>query len=272
LIDQDARDRRGSPDRFGYEWEAYSDIRPEYEEQFRRWTVHLAPGDWRGRSFLDVGCGMGRNSYWPMTYGACEGCAVDIDERSLASARRNLARFPAVQIMRSSAYDLPFADRFDLAFAIGVIHHLEDPARALHGMARAVKPGGQVLIWVYGRDGNRWLVSVLDPLRAALFSHMPIALVHHLSLYPAAMLWLALKLGLRPGDYFKLLARFKFAHLRSIVFDQMLPRIAHYWPRERVAELMAEAGLEDVKIASVNGMSWSAIGTRPPQANPMAGS
>jgi SAM-dependent methyltransferase len=174
--------------------------------------------------------------------------------------------------MRSSAYDLPFADRFDLAFAIGVIHHLEDPVRALQGMARAVKPGGQVLIWVYGRDGNRWLVSALDPLRRALFSHMPIALVHHLSLYPAAVLWLALQLGLRPGDYFKLLARFKFAHLRSIVFDQMLPRIAHYWARERVAELMAQAGLEDVKIASVNGMSWSAVGTRPPQPNPIAGS
>ncbi len=100
-------------------------------------------------------------------------------------------------------------------------------------------------------------------MRRALFSHMPIAVVHHLSLYPAALLWLALQLGLRPGDYFKLLARFKFAHLRSIAFDQMLPRIAHYWPREKVAELMREAGLEDVKIASVNGMSWSAIGTRP---------
>src|SRR6266851_6083253 len=149
LIDQAARDLRGSPDRFGYEWGAYAEIRPEYEEQFRRWTVHLAPRDWTGRSFLDVGCGMGRNSFWPMTYGACEGCAVDIDERSLASARRNLARFPAIEVMR------------------------------------------------------------------------------------------------------------------SIAFDQMLPRIAHYWPRERVAELMTEAGLEDVRIASVNGMSWSAIGARP---------
>jgi SAM-dependent methyltransferase len=270
LIDQHVRDRRGSPDRFGYEWEAYAEIRPEYEEQFRRWTVHLTPGDWRRKSFLDVGCGMGRNSYWPMTYGAGEGCAVDIDERSLASARRNLAPFPSVQIMRSSAYDLPFTDRFDLAFAIGVIHHLEDPLRALQMMARAVKPGGRVLIWVYGRDGNRWLVSVLDPLRRALFSRMPIALVHHLSLYPAALLWLGLNLGLRPGEYFKLLARFKFAHLRSIVFDQMLPRIAHYWPREKVAELMIAAGLVDVQIASVNGMSWSAIGTRPPQATPQS--
>jgi len=43
----------------------------------------------------------------------------------------------------------------------------------------------------------------------------------------------------------------------------MLPRIAHYWPREAVAGLMAQAGLEDVRIAAVNGMSWSAIGTKP---------
>src|ERR1051325_100758 len=47
-----ARDFAGSPDRFGYEWAAYAEILPEYEEQYRRWTVHLAPDDWRGRSFL----------------------------------------------------------------------------------------------------------------------------------------------------------------------------------------------------------------------------
>ena len=119
-----------------------------------------------------------------------------------------------------------------------------------------------MLIWVYGREGNRCLVLPLDPLRRALFSRMPIALVHHLSLYPAALLWLALRLGLRPIEYFKLAARFNFAHLRSILFDQTLPRIAHCWPRHRVAELMASAGLEDVRITSVNEMSWSAIGTR----------
>jgi SAM-dependent methyltransferase len=257
------RDLRGSPDRFGWEWGAYAEILAEYEEQFRRWTVPLKPQDWQGLSFLDVGCGMGRNSYWPMTYGARGGCAVDIDERSLASARRNLARFPTVEILRSSAYELPYIERFDIAFAIGVLHHLDDPERALQRMARAVKRGGRVLIWVYGREGNRWLVSVLDPLRRGLFSRLPIGLVHHLALYPTGLLWVALRLGLRPNNYFKLLVRFTFAHLRSIVFDQMLPRIAHYWPRERVAELMAGAGLEEVRIAAVNDMSWSAIGTKP---------
>jgi hypothetical protein len=125
-----------------------------------------------------------------------------------------------------------------------------------------------VLIWVYGREGNRWLVTLLDPLRRALFSRLPISFVHHLSLYPTAILRLALRIGLQPNEYFKLLARFDFAHLRSIVFDQMLPRIAHYWPRERVAELMTEASLEDVRIRAVNEMSWLAIGTRPLAAEP----
>ena len=103
----------------------------------------LAPEDWRGKEFLDVGCGMGRNSYWPMNYGAAGGVAVDIDERSLESAPRNLTPFPTIQVMRASAYDLPFRDRFDIAFSIGVIHHLEHPERALKSMARAVKPGGR---------------------------------------------------------------------------------------------------------------------------------
>jgi SAM-dependent methyltransferase len=138
------RDFRGSPDRFGWDWNTYAEILPEYEEQFRRWTVHLRPEDWQGQTFLDVGCGMGRNSFWPMQYGAREGVAIDIDDRSLVNARRNLARFPSVQVLHASAYDLPFEDQFDIAFSIGVIHHLEFPERALARITCAVRPGGRV--------------------------------------------------------------------------------------------------------------------------------
>ena len=257
-----SHDLKGSPDRFGYEWDVYAEILPEHEEQFRRWTVPLEPQDWQGKDFLDVGCGMGRNSYWPLKYGATGGVAVDIDERSLESARRNLKPFPGMRVMRASVYDLPFEDRFDFAFSIGVVHHLEYPQRALERMVRTVKPGGRVLIWVYGRENNRWLVSVLDPFRRVLFSRLPIGVAHHLSLYPAVLIWLLVRLGVRPIEYFRLIRKFDFAHLRAIVFDQMLPRIAHYWPRETVARMMLEAGLVDIRLTWVNQMSWSAIGTR----------
>src|SRR5262245_9841101 len=95
---RDAALLAGSPDRFGYEWHNYPELRPEHEEQFRRWTAHLGPQDWCGRTFLDVGCGMGRNSFWPMTYGATAGLAIDVDDYSLAAARRTLAPFSNMRV------------------------------------------------------------------------------------------------------------------------------------------------------------------------------
>lgn len=253
----------GSPEQFGYEWHAYSGMRPEYKEQFRRWTPHLAPEDWKGLVFLDVGCGMGRNSYWPMTYGAAGGVAVDVDERSLRAARETLSSYPSVTVEERSAYDLGFKDRFDIVFSIGVIHHLEFPQNALAAMVEAAKPGGKVLIWVYGYENNRWIINMLNPLRRALFSRLPIGIVHHLSLYPASLLWLALRFGFGRIEYFRLLRRLDFPHLRSIVFDQMLPKIANYWRQDAVLDLMRKARLEDIRLTWVNEMSWSAIGTKP---------
>lgn len=253
----------GSSDRFGYEWNHYSELNAEYERQFLGWTAHLKRQDWRGLFFLDVGCGMGRNSYWPMNYGAAGGLAIDIDDRSLSAARKILARFPSVRVEKRSAYEIGCQDEFDLVYSIGVVHHLDHPERALASMMRAAKPGGRVLIWVYGLENNHLLISVLDPLRKAVFSRLPIGLVHQLSLYPAAMLWILLRLGFGRVPYFALLRRLSFRHLRSIVFDQMLPKIAHYWPRTMVERLMRELGLVDVRLIWVNEMSWSAIGTKP---------
>lgn len=254
---------RGSPDRFGYEWGEYSELRPEYETQFRGWTPFFAPEDWRGKHVLDVGCGMGRNSFWPLSYGAATVVAVDVDDRTLASARHTLREFPNVQVQKVSAYDIPFQDQFDVAFSIGVIHHLEFPERALARMAQAVRPGGNVLVWVYGYENNEWIVNYFDPFRKLLFSRLPVSFVHHLSLYPSALLWVLLRLGLSKLAYFRLIRAFSFRHLRSIVFDQMLPKIAHYWPRARVEELMRGAGLTQVRTQWVNEMSWAAIGIKP---------
>jgi hypothetical protein len=47
------------------------------------------------------------------------------------------------------------------------------------------------------------------------------------------------------------------------VFDQLLPRIANYWPREVIEQLMSNAGLIDIRLSWVNEISWSAIGKKP---------
>src|SRR5689334_5343170 len=98
-------DRKGSPERFGYSWNRFHEITREQEQQFLLWTTNIPKEDWTGKRFLDAGCGAGRNSYWPMSYGAASCVAADLDERSLQAARENLARFSTAEVRRCSIYD-----------------------------------------------------------------------------------------------------------------------------------------------------------------------
>jgi SAM-dependent methyltransferase len=253
---------QGSPERFGYSWNRYADLLPAHEEQFLRWTA-LDRRFWRGKRLLDAGCGIGRNAFWPMTYGADGAVALDVDDRTLRRAAHNLSAFPNVEVRKQSIYDLEETDAFDVAFSIGVVHHLSDPAAAVANLARAVKPGGHVLVWLYGRENNGWIVNLFNPLRRAFFSKLPLGVVHALSWPLTATLWCALRLGLPPGAYYRLIRGFSFGHLRAIVFDHMIPRIALYYTRDEARNLLRRAGLTDVRETWVNENSWSVIGRKP---------
>jgi SAM-dependent methyltransferase len=253
---------KGSPERFGYSWDRYADLLPEHEEQFARWTA-VARSFWKDKRFVDAGCGIGRNSYWPMTYGAAGGLAIDVDDRTLAHARRNLRPFAGVEVRNQSIYEITETETFDVAFSIGVVHHLSDPDAAIARLVRAVKPGGHVLVWLYGRENNGWIVHMFNPLRHALFSKLPLRLVHILSWPLTAILWSALRLGVTPGAYYRLIKGFSFEHLQAIVFDHMIPGIALYYRRAEAEALLFRAGLIEIKSTWVNGNSWSVIGRRP---------
>lgn len=253
----------GSPDRFGYSWARFSDFTEEQFEQFRRWTALIdAESGWQSKRFLDVGCGAGRNSYWAMSLGAAGGTAIDLGDSALIAARRNLASFSTITIRKQSIYELEDKETFDIAFSLGVIHHLEHPEVALSKMRNAVRSGGCVLIWVYGRENMEAYLRIVDPLRKYFFSRMPLPIVRGIAHIPAAFLYAGLRAGLGRLEYFNLLRGFSYQHLHHILFDQMIPRIANYWRRDEVVALMQGAGFEEPRVVSVNGMSWCALGVK----------
>ena len=59
-----------------------------------------------------------------------------------------------------------------------------------------------------------------------------------------------------------MIREFTFRHLRSIVFDQMLPEVANYWTKEEVLELFKDLPIKDVEIEWVNEMSWAISGKK----------
>jgi hypothetical protein len=88
---------------------------------------------------------------------------------------------------------------------------------------------GQVAIWIYGRDNNGWLFR-RSILREGCFS-ASLSLSLDVDLLDA--LPLAVSINIEQIEHFGVLQTFAFPHLRLIIFDQMLPRIANYWRRQK---------------------------------------
>jgi SAM-dependent methyltransferase len=258
---QHDQDSLGSPDRFGYEWTRFDDLVPEYEEQFNRWISVLESDNLEGLYVVDAGCGTGRNSFWMNQRNARRILAFDVESSTVDVARRNLREYENIQVKRMSIYEasMPNGELADIAFSIGVVHHLSDPKRAISRLSQLVKQNGYVVIWVYGAEGNRWLLRFLNPLRK-LTKHIPMPVLNGLSNFLAIPLYFYLRLPVPKSQYLNLISNFRYWHLKSIVLDQLLPKIANYWSQAEVKDLMETSGLRNVVVKPVNGMSWSASG------------
>ena len=178
-----------SEERFGYEWKKYAAIHPLYEHQFQTWIGSLTPQDFKEKDVLDAGCGMGRNSYWPLTYGARSVTAFDNDEQSLASARKTLATFPNAKVVRCDISDMSWQSEFDILLCIGVLHHLRNPQRALQNFCKALRPGGKLTVWVYSYEEHPWVKDYINPIRIHVTSRLPLPLIHVLSYFCSVPLW-----------------------------------------------------------------------------------
>ncbi|MCF7835508.1 MAG: class I SAM-dependent methyltransferase [Candidatus Marinimicrobia bacterium] len=243
--------------RFGYEWGKYSELDSNYEIQFRKWISPLKPEDFKNKKVLDVGCGMGRNSYWFLKHGA-DVVAFDYDKRTVGAAKKLLDD----RVKFISVYDISYKDEFDLAFSIGVIHHLPDPELAIRKMTESVKIGGQVLIWVYGYENNEWIEKIVSPVRKLFTSKLPPKLLDFLTYFVSVPFYLLIKTLPFKHVYLKQLKIFGFKHVHSIIFDQLLPEIAHYYTKDQARGLLEQAGLKDIQINSCNNNSWTVVGVK----------
>ena len=247
--------------RFGFEWDRYRALFPHYEEQFRGWIHPLGPGDFAGREVLDAGCGMGRNSLWASRWGARSVVAVDEAELAVAAARETLAGLPGVRVERRSLYELPWAEHFDLCFCVGVVHHLAEPRRALAQLRKSLRPGGRLVVWLYGHEGNEAWIRFFR-LVHPLLRRLPPRWVHGLAYLCSLPIFLGLKLPFPKSPYLASLRRFPFAHVHKIVFDQLLPTLTHYYRRGDVEALFADAGFATFDIHHNRGYSWTVVAER----------
>ena len=251
----------------------FSEIRPEYEEQMLGWIAPVGRDAFVGRRVLDAGCGKGRHLRLASAFGAKEVIGIDLGP-AVDAAAENTADLDKVHVVQGDLTHPPLRPAsIDLIYSIGVLHHLGEPEAGFRALAPLLVPGGRFVVWLYAREGNGWVLTLVDPARrlkpaAAAAGERTRARPHGAALDCAAP---ALRAGanapearaaLPYSSYLRDLVPFPFREVHSIAFDQFLAPVAHYMERPRVARCFAEGGITLDSLRWHHANSWAASGTR----------
>jgi SAM-dependent methyltransferase len=259
-------------ERFGYEWTRFAEIRPEYEDQMLGWIAPIGRDDFAGRRVLDAGCGKGRHLRLAAAFGAKEVIGVDLGP-AVDVAAQNTADLENVHVIQGDLTHPPLRDEThgpDLLDR-GAPSHPRARGR-VPGACAASRSGGRFVAWLYAREGNGWVLALVDPARR-LSSQLPLPLVSALASIITVPLWVALRTlyapaRTRPGlaralpysSYLMDLVPFPFREVHSIAFDQLLAPVAHYMERAHVERCFAEGRLALESIRWHHANSWAATG------------
>lgn len=257
--------------RFAEEWTRWKDLRAYYEEEFFAWVAPVTGEDFNGKTVFEGGCGKGRHTAIVASHGARAIVSLDLGESAFV-AFAHTRDLPNAHVIIGDLLHPPVRPVFDMAFSVGVLHHLPDPAAGFASLASRVRNGGRVFFWVYGYEGNEWITRYINPIRKAITSKLPAALLRVLCLAPSAFLWVVIKLFYRPsadgkgpkhlpyGDYFAAMHSYPFDEIHANVFDQLVTPVAFYLKEEEVRPWLSH-GLRDTLLRSHRGYSWTGLAT-----------
>ena len=117
--------------------------------------LYYLASDWKSKgfkSFLDMGCGMGRNSVF-MALNGFDVYAFDLSEESVQRTKENADKAGATlkEVRVADMLDMPYADNcFDCLFAMYVVSHTDTAGfkKVMGEINRVLKAGGEAYFTV----------------------------------------------------------------------------------------------------------------------------
>jgi len=225
---------------------------------------------------LDIGCGTGRwSKYVSKNVKWVE--AIDPSQAVLSAAALT-KDLPNIRISKASVDNIPFADNsFDMAFSLGVLHHIPDTADAMKKCVAKIKTNGWFLVYLYYKLDNRgsfykWLFYLSNFFRRIISSLPPslklficdlIAIVIYLPLIslskiiclisPSSNLYKKIPLSYYCDKSFNI--------IRNDALDRFGTPLEQRFSKSEIEQMMRSAGLTNIKF-SPNEPYWHAIGQK----------
>jgi SAM-dependent methyltransferase len=258
---------------FGEQWSTYTDNEGDFYPSKEMLADHFGPlidaAEIKGLRVAEIGAGTGRIANMLLDWGAAQVTAVEPSE-AVNALRANLGRRPdadKVKVVQARGEDIP-RDGFDMVLSIGVLHHIPDPAPVVRAAFESLAPGGRMVAWVYGHEGNEMYLRLAGPLRQVTtrLPHLALAGLCR-GLNVALDGWLAacrLGVPLPMRDYsLNVIGKFSRDKRYLVIYDQLNPAYAKYYRQDEARALLEDAGFVNVRLFHRHEYSWTVVGDKP---------
>lgn len=255
---------------FGYIWglQAETIKPPQQVYPYHLQTIYDTLGGPRLEGFiLDGGCGDGEDLAMVALDPKCDVVGVELSAGGVATSLARTRGLERASVIQADLLRLPIATgTFDGAYSYGVVHHTPDPPRAVRELARTLKPGAPLLLYVYEDFADRafyWraALAAANTMRIVTTRMRPSHLMR-LCRMLSPVVYVTCTL---PSRHFRWAARFPYRHgphafgLVGDLYDRLSAPIEKRYSRESAAALAADAGLTVVTVGQQRGWMVRAV-------------
>ena len=244
---------------FELEWQIYGNSKRIYGKTEQQWKEYIfsqfgkvLTEEWfKGKRVLDAGCGHGTFTKIFAEMGA-EAVGIDLSDKICRIASEKVKHLPNARIIQHDLLDNPARlGQFDFVFSTGVIHHTGNTRMAFKNLAKAVKKGGYLGIWVYPKGS--WLWENTNKFVRFFTTKLPKKMLYYLCYIPVPLMYfIPAYSGSNPS-------RNTWKECVQHVFDWLAPKYQSHHSYGELKSWFEEEGFYDIHPAP---LATGAIGKK----------
>lgn len=261
---------------FGKEWSYFTQEMLNEEDKINQFNSYFAIFPWDSLAEnavgADMGCGSGR---WATLVAprVTHLHLVDASAEALNVAKHNLCNHTNVTFHHCSLENAPITDHsLDFAYSLGVLHHMPNTQRAIADVAKKIRPGGIIQLYLYYAFDNRpfWfrMLWMISNLLRQIICRFPFGLRNFISQIIAYLVYWPLarsayileKISLLPHSW--PLSAYKnrtFYSMKTDALDRFGTRLEHRFTRVQIKEMLEKSGFERIQFSDTLP-HWCVIG------------